>query len=80
MDKVIRAVLAKMKAQGTSTFRPVIISDIDGVLMRGPTPIPQTHQALLKVHSHNIPFACLTNGGGQPEERKSAKLNAAFGE
>ena len=43
MDKIIRAVLAKMKAQGTSTFSPVIISDIDGVLMRGPTPIPHTH-------------------------------------
>lgn len=46
-------------------FNPVLITDIDGVLVRGSNPISTTLSALHKIKEENIPFACLTNGGGQ---------------
>ena len=32
------------------------------------------------VKERNIPFACLTNGGGQLEAKKAHKLDIIFGE
>lgn len=61
-------------------FRPAIITDIDGVLFRGAVPIPRTIEALRKIKLRNIPFACLTNGGGQMEETKAQKMNKIIGE
>jgi ribonucleotide monophosphatase NagD (HAD superfamily) len=46
-------------------FNPIVITDIDGVLLRGSTQIPGTLSALRKLKQCNIPLACLTNGGGQ---------------
>lgn len=46
-------------------FNPVLITDIDGVLVRGSNPISTTLSALNKIKEEKIPFACLTNGGGQ---------------
>ena len=57
-----------------------MISDIDGVLVRGGNPIPQTIEALRMIKELQIPFACLTNGGGQLEAKKARKLDIIFGE
>lgn len=51
------------------TKLPGIVSDIDGVLYKGATPIDSTTPALQKVLAPNeagahIPFTLLTNGGG----------------
>ena len=65
MKNIISKITSKLNHQQIKNFQPVIISDIDGVLVRGKIPIPSTHQALNKIRQHQIPFACLTNGGGQ---------------
>ncbi|EGR34584.1 hypothetical protein IMG5_006450 [Ichthyophthirius multifiliis] len=70
---------------------PAILSDIDGVLVRGKNPIPRTQyalnyirQSLKKIYKNtqtpyidneNIPFLCLTNGGGILEQEKADQLN-----
>jgi ribonucleotide monophosphatase NagD (HAD superfamily) len=59
-------------------FNPIIISDIDGVLVRGERQIDQTLDALKRIHDNKIPFACLTNGGGHLETEKVNKLNKIF--
>jgi ribonucleotide monophosphatase NagD (HAD superfamily) len=41
--------------------------DIDGVLIRGKTPVPGAREALLLLHKLGIPFIFLTNGGGRTE-------------
>lgn len=43
---------------------PYIITDIDGVLIRGKNVIPRTVEALQLIRKLNLPFCCLTNGGG----------------
>ncbi|KAH7026107.1 HAD-like domain-containing protein, partial [Microdochium trichocladiopsis] len=48
--------------------------DIDGVLMRGKTPVPGAREALLKLHALKIPFILLTNGGGHTEAAHVAQL------
>lgn len=57
---------------------PYIVSDIDGVLVRGRVPIPRTKEALERVSRMGLPFCCLTNGGGSTEQVKADKLNAIF--
>jgi ribonucleotide monophosphatase NagD (HAD superfamily) len=62
MEKVISQIRNIVKKQGT--FRPLLVTDIDGVLVRGSIPIPGTKEALLALKQSNIPITCLTNGGG----------------
>ena len=57
---------------------PYIVSDIDGVLVRGRNQIPRTAEALQLIERLGIPFCCLTNGGGSTEQVKADKLNAIF--
>ena len=38
--------LIEIESKKGRPFKPVIISDIDGVLVRGHTPIPQTLEAI----------------------------------
>ena len=71
--------LVQLEKNKNRPFKPVIVSDIDGVLVRGGTPIPGTLEAMRKIHDRKIPFACLTNGGGQLETMKANKLNSIFG-
>lgn len=69
---------------------PGIISDIDGVLVRGKTPISRSAAALKYIRSplnhlinggssfvsaSPIPFTCLTNGGGMLEANKAISIN-----
>jgi ribonucleotide monophosphatase NagD (HAD superfamily) len=45
------------------------------VLLRGRTPIPRAHEALLHLKSQRIPFILLTNGGGKTEESRAKELS-----
>ncbi|THV53476.1 hypothetical protein BGAL_0049g00100 [Botrytis galanthina] len=49
--------------------------DIDGVLLRSSSPIPGASEALNLLHSNNIPFILLTNGGGKHESARVAELS-----
>ncbi|BFZ58163.1 hypothetical protein PYCC9005_005224 [Savitreella phatthalungensis] len=53
--------------------------DIDGVLMRGGTPIPEAIDALAILNGNNarklkVPYIFITNGGGKLEEHRVAEL------
>jgi len=78
MEKLLQYVRQAAHLHG-GVFRPIIISDIDGVLLRGSVPIPGTLEALKKLHAFGIPLACLTNGGGYLERLKAKKMNDIFG-
>lgn len=64
MSQLLKYIREKVR-QNYGKFNPIIISDIDGVLLRGSTQIPGTLRALHRLKEENIPLACLTNGGGQ---------------
>ncbi|KAM3068439.1 hypothetical protein ACMFMG_009578 [Clarireedia jacksonii] len=49
--------------------------DIDGVLLRSSSPLPGASEALNLLHSNNIPFILLTNGGGKHESARVAELS-----
>lgn len=46
--------------------------DIDGVLVKGRTPLPGASEALQALQQKNIPFILLTNGGGKTEKDHAA--------
>ncbi|XP_031090681.1 uncharacterized protein YKR070W-like [Ipomoea triloba] len=60
-----------------------IAFDIDGVILRGRTPIGNSPQALRRLFHDSgnlkIPFLFLTNGGGTPESRRAAELSELLG-
>lgn len=49
--------------------------DIDGVLLRGSTPVPGATETLQYLHDKEIPFILLTNGGGVSEKDRVAHLS-----
>jgi HAD superfamily hydrolase (TIGR01456 family) len=51
------------------------VFDIDGVLLRGSTPLAGARQALTLLLQSHTPFLLLTNGGGELESAKAAKLS-----
>ncbi|KAK9123773.1 hypothetical protein Sjap_013375 [Stephania japonica] len=57
--------------------------DIDGVLIRGGTPIGGSPQALKRLYDNagalRIPFLFLTNGGGVPESKRALELSKLLG-
>lgn len=53
-----------------------MVFDIDGVLLRGNRPLPNAREALLSLYRRQVPFILLTNGGGELEEAKAAKLSS----
>ncbi|KAH9910626.1 Haloacid dehalogenase-like hydrolase-domain-containing protein [Amylocystis lapponica] len=53
--------------------------DIDGVLIRGPQPLPAAKRALAMLDGANPWGMCLTNGGGSSEEDRCQKLTAQLG-
>ena len=76
MDKVIAHVRKVVKKQGS--FKPLFVTDIDGVLVRGPTPVDGTRDAVVALREAGIPLALLTNGGGNLEQIKTDKMNQTF--
>ena len=51
------------------------VFDIDGVLLRGNTALPFARDSLLRLDDAKIPWILLTNGGGELESVKAAKLS-----
>lgn len=49
MNNLISKIREELKNKSRRVFKPIIISDIDGVLLRGKAPIPGTYEALLKI-------------------------------
>lgn len=47
MEKVIAHVRRVVQQQGK--FKPLFVTDIDGVLVRGPTPVDGTRDAVLRL-------------------------------
>ena len=62
MQRVLTHIRKVVQQQGS--FRPLLVTDIDGVLLRGSCPIPGTKEALLALKESSVPYTCLTNGGG----------------
>ncbi|XWS53222.1 hypothetical protein CRYUN_Cryun11dG0139400 [Craigia yunnanensis] len=60
-----------------------IAFDIDGVVLRGNTPIGGAPQALRRLYDDSgvlkIPFVFLTNGGGLRESKRAAELSELLG-
>mmetsp|Transcript_40033 Transcript_40033/g.52421 ORF Transcript_40033/g.52421 Transcript_40033/m.52421 type:complete len:86 (+) Transcript_40033:121-378(+) len=56
---------------------PAIVSDVDGVVLRGKTPIEGSKEAVIKLLSEykdtgrTVPFTFFTNGGGSLESYKA---------
>jgi ribonucleotide monophosphatase NagD (HAD superfamily) len=50
---------------------PAIISDIDGVLVRGKNVLARANEVVRFVRRRGLPFLCLTNGGGRLESDKA---------
>lgn len=76
-----RALSQSARAQGslTSAALNAVAFDVDGVLARGSKALPGAREALHKLHAAKIPFVLLTNGGGEPEPVKAAKLTKELG-
>ncbi|KAF8909869.1 HAD-like domain-containing protein [Mucidula mucida] len=60
------------------------VFDIDGVLIRGPNPLPAGRRALQILEGDNplgmkIPYILLTNGGGAVEQERAMKLSNKLG-
>ena len=53
--------------------------DIDGVLVRGTAPLPGAAAALARLDAARVPWLLLTNGGGELEAAKAAKVGALLG-
>lgn len=73
-----RALAAAVAATPRLRRRVAVTFDIDGVLLRGNTQLPRARESLMRCVAHRIPFLLLTNGGGEPEAVKAAKLSAAL--
>ena len=53
--------------------------DIDGVLLRGGTALPGAAAALARLDAARVPWLLLTNGGGELEAVKAAKVSHILG-
>lgn len=59
-----------------STFAGLgFVFDIDGVLLRGKTPLPNARESLQTLLHNKVPFLFLTNGGGELESSKAHTLS-----
>ncbi|KAL1817149.1 mitochondrial hydrolase YKR070W isoform X1 [Daucus carota subsp. sativus] len=60
-----------------------IAFDIDGVILRGHSPIGGSPQALSRLYNHlgslKVPYVFLTNGGGVPESKRASELSKQLG-
>ncbi|KAJ3217663.1 hypothetical protein HDU67_007486 [Dinochytrium kinnereticum] len=56
-----------------------IVFDIDGVLIRGKTVLPEAVRTIRKLVDMKVPFIFLTNGGGVTEEKRAEAMSRKFG-
>lgn len=55
------------------------VFDIDGVVLRGETVLPNAREGILRLKRAGVPFIFLTNGGGVMEAKKAAQLSEVLG-
>ncbi|KAF1315540.1 Tigr01456 family had hydrolase, partial [Globisporangium splendens] len=77
LQHATRAFSSSSSSSSKSTFG--VVFDVDGVLLRGKTPIPGAKEVLLDLRANDIPFAILTNGGGYPEAKKAQQISQILG-
>ncbi|KAL6645771.1 hypothetical protein ACP70R_017379 [Stipagrostis hirtigluma subsp. patula] len=76
---------SRAELQAAQRRRPSfgIAFDIDGVILRGRSPIGGSPRAIRRLYSEDgtlkIPFLFLTNGGGVPEHRRALELSELLG-
>ncbi|PON62379.1 HAD-superfamily hydrolase, subfamily IIA, CECR [Parasponia andersonii] len=83
----ILSALSRSFSQSQSTLPSFGIAfDIDGVVLRGETPIGGSPQALRRLYHHDvysgalkIPYIFLTNGGGFRESKRALELSDLLG-
>jgi HAD superfamily hydrolase (TIGR01456 family) len=75
----LRRVVTRSQRQRrlASTFG--VVFDVDGVLLRGKTPIPGAREVLLELAATSTPYAVMTNGGGYPEATKAQQIVKILG-
>ena len=56
-----------------------VVLDIDGVLQRGPAPIPGAAQAVTRLVEAGVPHVFVTNSGHTDEQTRGAKLATTLG-
>ena len=56
-----------------------IAFDIDGVLIKGKTVLPQAQRVIKTLYNARIPYIFLTNGGGVSEQSKAHELTTKLG-
>jgi len=66
-------------ARRSAGFATACVFDIDGVLFRGSAPLPHARESLDRLDGAGVPWLLLTNGGGEPEAVKAAKLGKLLG-
>jgi HAD superfamily hydrolase (TIGR01456 family) len=66
-------------ASASCLARVGFVLDIDGVLLRGNTPLPRASETLRELARSQTPFIFLTNGGGELEAAKASKLSTLLG-
>ena len=76
----IRALgIRALSLSSSSSSRLGFVFDIDGVLLRGKTPLPHARASLERLNAAHVPWILLTNGGGETEAAKSAALTKLIG-
>ncbi len=76
-DPTNHNVVSRDSAVGRSTIG--FVFDIDGVLVRGTEPIRGARETLMRLREQLIPFALLTNSGGQTEKKYAERLTKYLG-
>lgn len=83
MNVLRRAAAVATNAQYSHSYRLAstfgVVFDVDGVLLRGKTPIPGAREVLEELAATNTPFAIMTNGGGYPEVEKARQIEQILG-
>lgn len=78
---LLNATRAASSSSSSSGGKPTfgVVFDVDGVLLRGRTPIPGAKEVLQDLRENDIPFAIMTNGGGYPEAKKAKQISQIIG-
>lgn len=76
----LRAAVRAVSSSFEAKRRWGVALDIDGVLIRGGSPIPGSAEAVRRLRAAGVPHVFMTNGGGVPEAAKAAELAARLGD
>ncbi|CAI5715263.1 unnamed protein product [Hyaloperonospora brassicae] len=80
-SSILRGGLPRSASSTAASVAPTfgVVFDVDGVLVRGKTPVPGARDVLLELEATATPFAIMTNGGGSREQKKAQSLTQRLG-